>query len=103
MYDGDGSVYMQCKNENNHAVTVTITATENFCIGLKNAVEKTLGISCHIYDASCHNGITRVFTLSGRNVAKIFLDWIYENPIIYMQRKYDRYLEYYNINNSLAV
>ena len=103
VYDGDGSVYMQCKNDNNHAVTVTITATNNFCIGLKRVVEETLGIACHIYDASCHNGITKVFTLSGRNVARKFLDWIYENPTIYLQRKYTRYLEYYNINNSLAV
>lgn len=103
VYDGDGSVYMQCKNDNNHAVTVTITATNNFCIGLKRVVEESLGIACHIYDASCHNGITKVFTLSGRNVAKKFLDWIYENPTIYLQRKYARYLEYYDINNSLSV
>ena len=103
VYDGDGSVYMQVKNSNNHAVSVTITATEKFCIGLKDVVEKELGIKCHIYDASCHNGITKVFTLSGRNVSKVFLDWIYKDSTICLQRKYERYLRYYNMNNSLAV
>lgn len=103
VYDGDGSVYMQCKNENNHAVSVTITATDSFCIVMKEIVEAELGIKCHVYDASCHNGITKVFTLSGRNVSKKFLDWIYQDATIYLQRKYDRYVDYYNMNNSLAV
>lgn len=103
VYDGDGSVYRQIKNEHNHAITVTITATENFCIGLVAVVEKAIGIKCHIYDASCHNGITKVFTLSGRNVSKKFLDWIYKDSTICLQRKYNRYLEYYATDNSLSV
>ena len=100
-YDGDGSIYQQIKSENNHAVTITITSTESFCNSLKNICEDFLGIESHIYDASCHNGITKVFTLSGRNVAKKFLDWIYLNSDMYLERKYNRYLDYYNINNSL--
>lgn len=103
VYDGDGSIYMQCKTENNHAVSVTITATKDFCIGMKEIVELKLDIKCHIYDASCHNGITKVFTLSGRNVSKKFLDWIYQDATIYLQRKYDRYTNYYDMNNSLVV
>lgn len=103
VYDGDGSVYMQCKSTNNHAITLTITATDNFCCGMKEVVESELGINCHVYDASCHNGITKVFTLSGRNISKTFLDWIYQDATIYLQRKYDRYVSYYNINNPLAV
>lgn len=85
-----------------------------FCDGLKSYVENKLGIfSCHIYDASCHNGITRTLRI-GRNDDKIkFLEWMYDGAEIYLQRKYDKYLEilnyYYNeskfaknINNSLS-
>lgn len=103
VYDGDGSIYRGYKNKNNIPITVTITATEDFCIGLKNICKNVLGISAGIYDASCHNGITKVFTLSGRNISKVFLDWIYKDSDLFLQRKYNRYCDYYNINNSLLV
>lgn len=101
VFDGDGSVCQQIKNENNKPIIVTITATDSFCQKLKDICKRKLNINSHIYDASCHNGITKVFELSGRNICKTFLDWIYEDAEIYLQRKYDRYCKYYNINNSL--
>ena len=102
VYDGDGSVYCQKKSESNHAVTVTITATESFCKSLQSICKDALGINAGIYDASCHNGVTRVFTISGRRVAKKFLDWIYADATMYLQRKYDRYIEYYDIDRPLS-
>ena len=35
VFDGDGSICQQIKNENNHAILLTITATESFCNSLK--------------------------------------------------------------------
>ena len=102
VFDGDGSIYQAFRNENNKPITVTITATESFCEELKLLCKKIININAYIYDASCHNGITKVFTLSGRNVCKKFLDWIYCDADLYLQRKFDRYCEYYNINNSLS-
>lgn len=102
VYDGDGSIYRQIKSVSNQAVTVTITATENFCQSLKTICKDALGVKAGIYDASCHNGVTKVFTLSGRWVSKKFLDWIYKDATMYLQRKYDRYVEYYDINSPLS-
>lgn len=102
VYDGDGSIYRAYRNVNNLPITVTITATESFCKSLQKICKEELNISAGIYDASCHNGITKVFVLSGRNIAKKFLDWIYQDAELYLQRKYDRYCNYYNINNSLS-
>lgn len=101
MYDGDGSVCQQIKNDNNHPVLLTITATESFCESLQKICQYKLKLNSSIKDASCHNGITKVFIISGRNVVKIFLDWLYQDADIFLQRKYDRYVEYYSINNSL--
>ena len=99
VYDGDGSIYLNtCRGK--RAVTVTITSTEQFCKALVDICAKYIGIKTHIYDASCHNGITKVFALSGRNITKKFLDWIYQDANIYLQRKYDRYIDYLDINNS---
>ena len=101
VFDGDGSLCQSFRNENNKPILITITATDSFCKELKKICQKELDINCGIYDASCHNGITKVFTVSGRNVGKKFLNWIYQDAELYLQRKYDRYCNYYNINNSL--
>lgn len=101
IYDGDGSIHQSFHNDSNKPIIVTITATDSFCKELQNICKDKLNINAGIYDASCHNGITKVFTISGRNVAKKFLDWIYQDADLYLERKYNRYCEYYNINNSL--
>lgn len=99
VYDGDGSIYLD-NHRGKRATTVTITSTEQFCKALVDICARYIGIKAHIYDASCHNGITKVFTLNGRNITRKFLDWIYQDANIYLQRKYDRYIDYLDINNS---
>ena len=103
VFDGDGSIY---KHKDN-GYTLTITSTNDFCMSLKNIVEEKLNIHCGIYDAQNHNGITKVFTISGRIQTKKFLDWIYRDAELFLERKYNRYVQYYfvdlNINNSLPV
>ena len=91
-FDGDGSI-TQGKRDTNFILT--ITSTNNFCEKLKDIIEKNVGINCHIYDASNHNGITKVFTTTGRLQAKALLDWLYKNADIYLERKYSRYIQYF--------
>lgn len=105
MWDGDGTLGLYKTN----VINVSLTATEMFCQGLKKYLFDKLNIeSCHIYDASCHNGITKNFTI-GKTVDKIkFLRWMYKDADIYLERKYKKYLQimdFYNqnnINNSLS-
>lgn len=92
-FDGDGSIYQNYKNENNKHIILTFTSTEQFCKKIKEIVEKELGIYCGIYEASCHNGITKAATLSGTSAVKL-LHWMYKDADLYLQRKYDRYIEY---------
>lgn len=104
-FDGDGCV---CQGKRETNFLVTITSTSDFCIKLKEIVEHAIGINCHIYDASNHNGITKVFTTSGRLQVKSFLDWIYKDADMFLKRKYNRYIQYFynneeNTNNTLAV
>ena len=101
MFDGDGSIYKHNKN----GYTLTITSTNDFCIALREVVATLLGIHCSIYDAQNHNGITKVFTISGRVQTKKFLDWLYDDAEMYLDRKYRRYVQYYydnDIDNSLS-
>lgn len=92
-FDGDGSIYQYIKNENNKSIRLTFTSTEKFCNKLKEIIENELGIYCGIYDASCHNGITKVLSITGTSSVKL-LNWMYNNADLYLQRKYDRFVEY---------
>lgn len=107
LFDGDGSVYRSKykKTRNSYQHTLTITSTFSMCEKLVEIVEREVKINCHIYDASNRNGITKVFTISGKNQIKKFMDWMYQDADLFLQRKYNRYLEYFyeednNINNS---
>ena len=93
-FDGDGSIHFSDKYKNS---ILTITSTENFCLKIKNYVENILSINTYIADASSHNGITKVFGISGVNQIKTFLDWLYNDADIYLERKYLKYInKYYN-------
>lgn len=92
-FDGDGSVTRYIKNENNKQINITFTSTEQFCKKIKEILEYELNIHCGIGDAACHNGITKVAFVSGKSAVKV-LDWMYKDADLYLQRKYDRYIEY---------
>lgn len=102
-FDGDGSIAQGTKITN---FILTITSTNTFCNKLKDIIEKNVGINCHIYDASNHNGITKVFTTTGRQQVKALLDWLYKDADMYLERKYNRYIQYFynleGINNTLT-
>lgn len=101
VFDGDGSISGYAASKNSFQVNVTITSTKNFCDSLKEICEKELKIHAGVYEASCKNGITKVFTIGGRNVSKVFLDWIYNDANLFLARKYKRYCDYY-ANDSLS-
>lgn len=100
LFDGDGSVYRRkYKSRNSYQHTLTITSTLMLCEELVSIVKTELDINCHVYDASNHNGITKVFNISGKNQIKKFMDWIYDGADLKLQRKYNRYIHYFYTDN----
>lgn len=97
-FDGDGSI---CKTKCNGAC-LTITSTNKFCIKLKDIILNQLGIDGVIRDASNHNNITKVYSLTNSITIKMFLDWLYTDANLFLQRKYDRYQQYFYTNNLLS-
>lgn len=91
-FDGDGSFCPHYTKKGKFQPLITFTSTESFCIDLQNYLRKELSIPCgNIYDASCHNGITKVLSFSGVKQVKIFLDWLYTDADMYLKRKYEKY------------
>ena len=89
-FDGDGSLTVT----NVSRPLITVTSTEEFCKKVQEILVDVLQIpGGGIYDASCHNGITKVLSISGPRQCKKVLDWIYKDAELYLQRKYDRYLK----------
>lgn len=96
-YDGDGSLHGQIPNNRRTLqATVTLTSTGSFCKTAQQIIREKVGVlGGNIYDASCHNGATRVLSFGGSRQVEKFLDWLYDGADLYLQRKHDRYIQYF--------
>lgn len=90
-FDGDGCI-VNAKSGNHN---INLTSTKDFCISVQNIVFNLFGMKSYIYPASNKNGITYVWTLRKKQDIKTFLDLIYKDAELYLERKYNRYLEKY--------
>lgn len=96
-FDGDGSIARGKWQYN-----CNLVGTEQFCQKISDILKDRLDIDCTIYD-QLHNGATRTLSIHNKKGATKFLDYIYKDATIYLQRKYDIYSEkYLNINNTLT-
>ena len=90
-FDGDGSICFRNRG-NGASCTITITSTASFCQEILHIFRENLdGIGGNVYDSSCHNGTTKVATLSGNRQVKTVLDWLYEDAELFLQRKWEQY------------
>lgn len=85
--DGDGCILRtECR--------CTITGNAPLIDFMVDYIQNTLSIHC-----SCsfehHSDKTKTLRISGRKQAKVFLDYIYEDADLYIERKHDIYLEKY--------
>lgn len=93
-FDGDGSFCPHYTKKGWFQALVTITSTEVFCESCLNIIRRETGVGGGIYDASSHNGITKVIYISGTNQAKKFFEWLYKDAELYLKRKHDLYIQY---------
>lgn len=88
--DGDGFISNNPKEKR-----ANITGTENLLLGIKNILEDQLNIHFSIYSPHNKDTNTRTLAVAGGNQVKKFLDYIYEDADLYIERKYDRYYNMY--------
>ena len=94
-FDGDGSYCPHYTKRGWFQTLVTITSTEDFCNECLKVIREQTGIEGGgIYDASSHNGITKVLSISGTNQTNKFFEWLYKDAELYMKRKHDLYEQY---------
>lgn len=88
LFDGDGCIH---KLRNKTQFLCSITGTYDLCNYLSNFFE-TLGIHSSVSEASNHNGITAVFNVTRKDSVMKFLNYIYQDADMFLDRKYQRYL-----------
>ena len=91
-FDGDGSIYSYEKD-----YCANIIATEKFCNSVNQIIFKQFGIACVINKDDAINGATNIITSSmtykGNRRVEVIMNWLYQDATIYLERKYDKYLE----------
>jgi len=93
--DGDGNI-----SKNTREREVRFVSTKEFCYSAKLLIENILNINCMVRKCKKNSTVYELSVIGGRQ-ATIFLNWIYTDANLYLQRKYDIYKSIY-INNSLS-
>lgn len=94
--DGDGSITKTPREKR-----IRFVSTEDFCMAAKLFIEVQLKINASIKNCK-NNEISKEVMIAGGNQVKKFLDWIYEDAHLFLQRKYDRYL-YLFYDNTISL
>ena len=96
--DGDGHI------EWSNTRFITLVGTSQFCEYVKNFCESKLGIKCSICNTANKDSNTKLLYIHGKQKIKQFLDFIYKDADLYIERKYDIYKKIcmeMDVNNSL--
>ena len=97
-FDGDGYI------SRGHDYTVEIMGTEMFCLKVQEIL-KDNGIFSKIYNTTLHKETTtrRLYVGTKDNVKK-FLEYIYKDATVYIDRKFQTAVDKYGYtNNSLSI
>lgn len=99
--DGDGSIYCSCER---NVFRISMVGTKMFLDVVKKVCDK-IGVKTNFSHKEEHSDVTYVlFTTSNSGSLKL-ANWMYDNANLKLQRKFDKYqqfLQYKNINNSLV-
>lgn len=89
LMDGDGYI-----SKTGHHVSITGT------VMILSKIQEIITTNINIYSSICDykrnpNSVTKDLKIYGRNQAYKFLNWIYENSEMYIDRKYNLYISEY--------
>lgn len=98
-FDGDGCITKQAKTSK---YFISFLSTEKFINGLQNYLNEELDIKYHKLNTRFpeRNNIIRTLCIGGNLQVEKILDHFYNNSTIYLERKYNKYIELKEINNS---
>ncbi len=94
-FDGDGHVGIY-----NNRAAISIVGTEDFCMSIVNILSK-INININkLYDRHKNGNNTRSIQFGGNRQVARFLNWMYKDATIYMERKFIKYNELLELNGG---
>lgn len=90
--DGDGCISL---DKRRGRLYVSLVSTQNFCCEFANFIKSELDINCS-YTAKVNKQketTSRVLSINGNLQVVKFLNWLYEDATLYMERKYNIYID----------
>lgn len=97
--DGDGTIYKNhFKNKKTINTIWKIVSTKQFCEQTAKILQEELGVNCsQSLSRPQTNKITTALSVGGNLQVKKVLNWLYQDATIYLPRKYEKYLEFKNV------
>ena len=100
LIDGDGWIYLP--NNNRNSPNVGLICTRKMNDFLEEYFNKELGIKSYLTKAHKQDfDIMCEIRIKNYHQCKIFLDWLYKDATIYLQRKYNLYQDFLNRYENL--
>lgn len=100
LIDGDGWIYIP--NDNRDSPNVGLICTRNINDFLKEYYDKEFGIKTYLTKAHKQDmDVMCEIRVKNYHQCKIFLDWLYKDSTIYLQRKYNLYQKFLCRYNNL--
>lgn len=90
-WDGDGNIYLGKQTKQWRPVSVAATSNTIFCEQLRDIIETQIGIHFSVRKAHSDNEKISQLSLSNVRGVRSFLDFIYKDAHVYLQRKYNKY------------
>ena len=100
--DGDGCITKSLNKKNTFDYKVKFCGTIDLLNFIKEFIEEKNIAKINRFYTRKKGQIVKQLELGGNNQVKKFLDLIYDNPKIYLERKYDIVKEFYKYINSRA-
>ena len=94
--DGDGYISKDIKYPE-----TTLIANKDFCLYLKEYLKKQLNINCSLGNIS--KDLILVIRIGGRKQVVKFLEYLYNNSTIYLYRKYNKWLNIKEYDNTIKL
>jgi hypothetical protein len=101
-FDGDGSVSLMPPEPRIRAY-ISITSTRIFCEKIQQIVKEAINIESNILEKNYQTKNIVEWRIYSTLPSIKFLDWIYKDSTIHLQRKYDRYQQLLKNREYLAV
>jgi AraC-like DNA-binding protein len=100
LIDGDGWIYLP--NDNRDSPNVGLICTRKLNDFLKEYLEKELGLKSYLVKAHKQDfDVMCEIRVKNYHQCKIFLDWLYKDTTIFLQRKHNLYLDFLNRYDQL--